>query len=73
MTGNIFTNIVSTRLLTQENAWVAVGIAQDISEMSMGMQTVMSEGSSNISGRQRQRILIARSGLFFEIVKLQAA
>lgn len=73
MTGDIFTNIVSTRLLTQENAWAAAGIAQDIAEMSMGMQTVISEGSSNISGRQRQRILIARSGLFFEIVKRQAA
>ncbi len=64
MTGDIFTNIVGTRLLTQDDAWEAAeaaGIAEDISEMPMGMQTVISEGSSNISGGQRQRLLIARA------------
>jgi ATP-binding cassette subfamily C protein len=64
MTGDIFTNIVGTRLLTQEDAWQAAeaaGIAEDIAGMPMGMQTVISEGSSNISGGQRQRILIARA------------
>ena len=64
MTGDIFTNIVGTRLLNQEDAWraaEAAGIAEDIAQMPMGMQTVISEGSSNISGGQRQRILIARA------------
>ena len=64
MTGDIFTNIVGTRLLTQDDAWnaaEAAGIAEDIAMMPMGMQTVISEGSSNISGGQRQRILIARA------------
>ncbi len=64
MTGDIFTNIVGTSALTQDDAWAAAeaaGIAQDIREMPMGMQTVISEGSSNISGGQRQRILIARA------------
>ena len=64
MTGDIFTNIVGTRLLTEDDAWEAAeaaGVAQDISEMPMGMQTVISEGSSNISGGQRQRLLIARA------------
>ncbi|MBR6012646.1 MAG: NHLP bacteriocin export ABC transporter permease/ATPase subunit [Selenomonadaceae bacterium] len=64
MTGDIFTNIVGTRLLTQEDAWEAAeqaGIADDIAMMPMGMQTVISEGSSNISGGQRQRLLIARA------------
>ncbi len=64
MTGDIFTNIVGTRLLTQDDAWEAAeaaGIAGDIAEMPMGMQTVISEGSSNISGGQRQRLLIARA------------
>lgn len=64
MTGDIFTNIVGTRLLTQEDAWEAAeqaGIAEDIAMMPMGMQTVISEGSSNISGGQRQRLLIARA------------
>ena len=64
MTGDIFTNIVGTRMLTQNDAWQAAeaaGIAQDIADMPMGMQTIISEGSSNISGGQRQRILIARA------------
>ena len=64
MQGDIFTNIIGTNALTQEDAWraaEAAGIAEDIAFMPMGMQTVISEGSSNISGGQRQRILIARA------------
>ena len=64
MTGDIYTNIVGTRMLSQDAAWEAAeaaGIAEDIAEMPMGMQTIISEGSSNISGGQRQRILIARA------------
>ncbi|TYZ31098.1 NHLP bacteriocin export ABC transporter permease/ATPase subunit [Selenomonas caprae] len=64
MTGDIYTNIVGTRMLPQEAAWAAAeaaGIAEDIADMPMGMQTIISEGSSNISGGQRQRILIARA------------
>lgn len=64
MQGDIFTNIIGTNALTQEDAWLAAeaaGIAEDIAFMPMGMQTVISEGSTNISGGQRQRILIARA------------
>ena len=64
MSGDIFTNIIGTANLTQEDAWAAAeaaGIADDIRAMPMGMQTIISEGSSNISGGQRQRILIARA------------
>ena len=64
MQGDIFTNIIGTNALTQEDAWQAAqaaGIARDIALMPMGMQTVISEGSKNISGGQRQRILIARA------------
>ncbi len=64
MSGDIFTNIIGTANLTQEDAWAAAesaGIADDIRKMPMGMQTVISEGSSNISGGQRQRLLIARA------------
>lgn len=64
MQGDIFTNIIGTNALTQEDAWraaEAAGIAEDIAMMPMGMQTVISEGSTNISGGQRQRILIARA------------
>lgn len=44
MTGDIFTNIVGTSNLTQDDAWRAAqmaGIADDISMMPMGMQTVI--------------------------------
>lgn len=64
MTGDIFTNIIGTRPLTQDDAWEAAeaaGIAEDIAMMPMGMQTIISEGSSNISGGQRQRLMIARA------------
>lgn len=64
MTGDIFTNIVGTANLSQDDAWRAAaeaGIAEDIMQMPMGMQTVISEGSSNISGGQRQRLMIARA------------
>lgn len=64
MTGDIFTNIVGQSSLTQDDAWEAAeaaGIAEDIRAMPMGMQTVISEGSSNISGGQRQRLMIARA------------
>lgn len=64
MTGDIFSNIVGTMNLTQDDAWAAAeaaGIADDIRNMPMGMNTLLSEGSGNISGGQRQRILIARA------------
>ncbi len=64
MSGDIFTNIVGTSSLTMDDAWLAAeraGIADDIREMPMGMYTIISEGSGNISGGQRQRLLIARA------------
>ncbi len=38
-----------------------VGMSEDIEQMPMGLQTIMSEMSETISGGQRQRILIARA------------
>jgi ATP-binding cassette subfamily C protein len=64
MSGDIFTNIVGTSSLTQDDAWEAarmVGLDRDIENMPMGMNTMISEGAGNISGGQRQRILLARS------------
>lgn len=64
MAGDIFTNIVGTTELTMQDAWLAaerVGLAADIKNMPMQMYTAISDGSSNISVGQRQRILIARS------------
>ncbi len=63
--GDIFSNItISAPQLTLEEAWEAAetaGIAQDIRDMPMGMQTVISEGQGGISGGQKQRLMIARA------------
>ena len=63
--GDIFANIViSAPWLTLDDAWAAAetaGIAQDIRDMPMGMQTVISEGQGGISGGQKQRLMIARA------------
>jgi ABC-type bacteriocin/lantibiotic exporter with double-glycine peptidase domain len=63
--GSIFENItISAPWLGMDEAWEAAeaaGIAQDIREMPMGMQTMISEGQGGISGGQKQRLLIARA------------
>ena len=63
--GSIFENItISAPWLTMDEAWDAAetaGIAQDIRERPMGMQTMISEGQGGISGGQKQRLLIARA------------
>ena len=63
--GDIFSNIaISAPWLTLSEAWEAAeiaGIADDIREMPMGMQTVISEGQGGISGGQKQRLMIARA------------
>ena len=65
MMGSIFENItISAPWLSMDDAWKAAeaaGIAQDIREMPMGMQTMISEGQGGISGGQKQRLLIARA------------
>ena len=63
--GDIFSNItISAPQLTLAEAWEAAetaGIAQDIRDMPMGMQTVISEGQGGVSGGQKQRLMIARA------------
>ena len=63
--GDIYSNItISAPHLTLAEAWEAAeiaGLAQDIREMPMGMQTIITEGQGGISGGQRQRLLIARA------------
>ncbi|MCR5108149.1 MAG: ATP-binding cassette domain-containing protein [Lachnospiraceae bacterium] len=63
--GDIYSNIVITSPhLTLKDAWEAAeiaGIAEDISEMPMGMNTIISEGQGGISGGQKQRLMIARA------------
>ena len=63
--GSIYENItISAPWLSMQDAWEAAeiaGFAQDIREMPMGMQTMISEGQGGISGGQKQRLLIARA------------
>ena len=63
--GDILSNItISTPGATIDDAWEAAelaGVADDIRNMPMGMQTIVSEGGGGISGGQRQRIMIARA------------
>ena len=63
--GTIYSNIaISAPQLSLDEAWEAAelaGIADDIHEMPMGMQTQICEGSGNISGGQKQRLMIARA------------
>ena len=63
--GDIFSNIViAAPNLTLKDAWEAAeiaGLADDIRQMPMGMNTLISEGSGGISGGQKQRLMIARA------------
>jgi ATP-binding cassette subfamily C protein len=64
MSGNIYENIVGATNLSMEDAWDAarmVGLDQDIEEMPMKMNTVISGYGGTLSGGQRQRIMIARA------------
>ena len=63
--GDIFSNItICAPWLTLKDAWEAAelaGMAEDIRQMPMGMNTLISEGQGAVSGGQRQRLLIARA------------
>ena len=64
MSGSIFQNIAGVSALTLDQAWEAArmaGLDEDIQMMPMGMFTFLGEGSSAISGGQRQRLMIARA------------
>ncbi|MFW5993165.1 MAG: NHLP bacteriocin export ABC transporter permease/ATPase subunit [Desulfohalobiaceae bacterium] len=64
MSGDIFSNIVGSSNLSQEQAWEAArmaGLEEDIQNMPMGMHTMITPGGGTLSGGQRQRLLIARA------------
>jgi ABC-type bacteriocin/lantibiotic exporter with double-glycine peptidase domain len=64
MSGTIFQNITGVSQLTMDQAWEAArmaGLDRDIEMMPMGMFTFLGEGTSAISGGQRQRLMIARA------------
>ena len=63
--GDLYSNItISAPELTMDDAWEAAelsGMAEDIRNMPMGMNTMVSEGGGGISGGQRQRLMISRA------------
>ena len=63
--GDIYSNIsICAPGLPMDDAWKAAemaGIADDIKAMPMGMFTMISEGARDISGGQKQRLMIARA------------
>ncbi len=62
--GTVYSNIAGGLPVSRDEAWEAAeaaGIAADIRDMPMGMETVIVEGGGVVSGGQRQRILIARA------------
>ncbi|MFC4589586.1 NHLP bacteriocin export ABC transporter permease/ATPase subunit [Sphaerisporangium corydalis] len=64
LAGDIRQNIIGSTNHSVDDAWEAAsmaGMAEDISAMPMGMNTVLSEGVNTLSGGQRQRIMIARA------------
>ena len=64
MSRSIWENIAGGAIITQDEAWEALqmaGLAEDIQAMPMGIHTIISEGGSNLSGGQLQRLFIARA------------
>lgn len=62
--GNLFEAIAGGCLISLDEAWAAAemaGLADDIRQMPMGMQTVIPDGGGTLSGGQRQRVAIARA------------
>ena len=62
--GSIVENIAGSSRVGIDEIWRAAedaGLAEDIEQMPMGIHTMISEGGGNISGGQKQRLLIARA------------
>lgn len=65
ISGSIWENLtIAARRADKEmvnSALSRVGLLEDIAQMPMGLQTLVNEDGSTISGGQRQRLLIARA------------
>ncbi len=62
--GSIFENIAGARYITHAQAWDAarlVGIADEIAELPMQLETYLGSDGGGLSTGQRQRIAIARA------------
>jgi len=63
--GTVLENIiVAVPHASLDDAWEAAkiaGVDEDIRNMPMGMNTIISEGQGGVSGGQKQRLLIARA------------
>ncbi|HKU67171.1 MAG TPA: NHLP bacteriocin export ABC transporter permease/ATPase subunit [Candidatus Baltobacteraceae bacterium] len=62
--GTIFENIAGARYITHDQAWEAlrrVGIADDIKQLPMQLETYLGSDGGGLSTGQRQRIAIARA------------
>lgn len=64
LAGSLFDNISAGANVTRDDAMEAArlaGLASDIEQLPMGLDTYLSEGASTLSGGQRQRLMIARA------------
>lgn len=62
--GSLYENIAGAAILSDErvlDAAAQAGLADDIANMPMGLETIASEEGGTLSGGQRQRVLIARA------------
>jgi len=62
--GSIYDSVAGGLPYTEDEVWAALEAAQiadEINEMQMKLDTVISQGATNISGGQRQRLAIARA------------
>ena len=62
--GTIYDNLTGGADVSREDVWEAarqVGFDSDLKNMAQGLDTPINDGASNISGGQRQRLLVARA------------
>ena len=62
--GTLMEAIAGGAVIQEEEAWHAAelaGLAEEISTMPMGLQTMVPEGGGTLSGGQKQRVAIARA------------
>jgi ATP-binding cassette subfamily C protein len=64
MPGDLYSNIVGSAVLGEDEAWSALrlaGLEDDVRKLPMQLHTVVTDGGGGLSGGQRQRLMIARA------------